>query len=370
MTARVGLIVNPVAGLGGSVALKGTDGEEIVRRALALGATPTAPARTERALARLTRARDRLTLVAAAGLMGGELAAGHAFATELVPTPGAEHTTAADTRVAAAEMERRRVELILYAGGDGTTRDIVDAVGTRVPILGIPTGVKMHSGTFARNPEAAGEVAADFLAALAPQLRDAEVLDVDESALRAGRLSTRLYGVARVPADRLRVQMPKTASHAPDGELAALCRALAAEHDGLVLYGPGTTNQQILSHLRVAGTLLGVDAVEDGALVGADLTERKLLALLDGRRARLVLGVVGGQGALLGRGNQQLGPEVLRRVGLDRIEIVAAAEKLLGLDPPALHVDTGDPELDRELAGYRRVRVGPARFLMINVSTL
>jgi predicted polyphosphate/ATP-dependent NAD kinase len=163
--------------------------------------------------------------------------------------------------------------------------------------------------------------------------------------------------------------MAKVASHSGDGELEDLCRALAAEHQGLVLYGPGTTTQRILAHLGVDGTLLGVDAVDAGRLVGADLGERGLLDLLAGRTARLVLGVVGGQGSLLGRGNQQLSPEVLRRIGLDRIEIVAAADKLLELDPAALHVDTGDPTLDRQLVGYRRVRVGPRRMLMMNVST-
>lgn len=366
---RLGLIVNPIAGLGGTVALKGTDGEETVRRALALGATPVAHSRTGRALTRLTCARDDVAIVAAAGSMGADLAGVHSFATEVVPTSGEATTSADDTRMAASEMTRRGVELILYAGGDGTTRDIVDVVGTRVPILGIPTGVKMQSGTFARNPESAAEVAVAFLAAREPQLEEAEVLDVDETALRHGRVSSRFYGVASVPADRVRVQAAKVASHARGGELEELCLALAAAHEGLVLYGPGTTTQRILTHLGIDGTLLGVDAVDDGRLVGADLGERELLDLLEGRTARLVLGVVGGQGSLLGRGNQQLSPEVLRRIGLDRIEIVAAADKLLELDPALLHVDTGDPTLDRQLIGYRRVRVGPRRTLMMNVSS-
>ena len=190
MSRRLGLIVNPVAGLGGRVGLKGTDGREIVLRALELGAQPVAPVRADRALARLERHREGITIVAGARAMGGDAAREHGFETETVDV--AEETSADDTRAAAAEMERRRVDLILYAGGDGTTRDIVDAVGTRVPILGIPTGVKMHSGVFATSPEAAGDLAASQF-----ELGEAEVMDIDEEALRDGRVSAQLYAVAR-----------------------------------------------------------------------------------------------------------------------------------------------------------------------------
>ncbi len=346
---RIGLIVNPIAGLGGRVGLKGTDGTEIVRRALELGAEPVAPARADRALARLERHRATLKIVAGARDMGGNAARGHGFETELVDV--AEETSAEDTRAVAAELERREVDLILYAGGDGTTRDIVDAVGTRVPILGIPTGVKMHSGVFATSPEAAGDLAASQF-----ELGEAEVMDIDEQALREGRVSAQLYGVATVPRDRARVQHPKAGSRPGDAALEALCRELATETAGLTLYGPGTTTRRILGHLGIEGTLLGIDAVEDGRLVGLDLREAQLLDLLDGRPARIVVSVVGGQGYVLGRGNQQLSPAVIRR---GELIVIASLAKLLALDPQRLLVDTGDVDLDRELSGYRRVRVAP-----------
>lgn len=369
MSRRLGLIVNPVAGLGGRVGLKGTDGPEIVRRALELGAQPVAPARAERALARLDRHRDGITIVAGARAMGSDAARDHGFATEVVAGSGSDETTADDTRAAAAEMERRKVELILYAGGDGTTRDIVDAVGTRVPILGIPTGVKMHSGVFATSPEAAADLAASHLARDGGELREAEVMDVDEDGLRAGRVSAVLYGVARVPRDRARVQGPKAASRPGDAALDALCRELGAEAStGLALFGPGTTTQRILAGMGIGGTLLGIDAVEDGRLAGRDLGEAELLELLDGRSARIVVSVVGGQGYVLGRGNQQLSPEVIRRAGLDNLVVVASLDKLLALDPPRLLVDTGDLGLDEELSGYRRVRVAPGHSVVFPVA--
>jgi predicted polyphosphate/ATP-dependent NAD kinase len=351
---RLGLIVNPVAGLGGRVGLKGTDGSEIVRRALELGAEPVAPARARRALARLERHRDAIAIVAGARAMGGDAARGHGFETELVEV--AEETSAEDTRAVATELERRQVDLILYAGGDGTTRDIVDAVGTRIPILGIPTGVKMHSGVFATSPEAAGDLAASRF-----ELGEAEVMDIDEAALREGRVTARLYGVATVPRDRVRVQHPKAGSRPGDAALEALCRELARETEGLTLYGPGTTTRRILAHLGIEGTPLGIDAVEDGRPAGLDLGEAQLLELLAGRRARVVVSVVGGQGYVLGRGNQQLSPVVLRRAGVENLVIVASLAKLAALDPPRLLVDTGDVALDGELSGYRRVRVAPGQ---------
>ncbi len=372
--ARVGLIVNPIAGMGGRVGLKGTDGAAALKRARELGATPVAAERTDRALARLERCRDQLTLIAAPAEMGAELAAARAFDTDVLPGRPRRGggTSAEDTRAAAAGLARRDVDLILFAGGDGTTRDIHDVVGDRLPILGIPTGVKMHSAVFATTPENAGDVAGSFVSAGSRALlREAEVVDVDEDALRAGTISTRLYGAARVPDDRLRVQAMKAGS-APSDEpdLDAVCCQIATTMDPRRVYvlGPGTTTRRVLRHLGLPKTLLGVDAVRGGRVIGADLGERELLELLGGESATLIVGVVGGQGALLGRGNQQLSPAVLGRIGVENIEVVAGLRKLLALDPPWLRVDTGDPELDATLAGYRRVHVAPNRTLVYKVA--
>lgn len=385
---RLGLLVNPIAGMGGRVALKGTDGEEALRIARERGATPVAPGRARRALGRL----DGIAILAAPGAMGAEVAAAAGFDVEttddaapsrttgggppaadgaapsrtapddLLATdrPGAGDTTAADTRAAVAEMLRRDVDLLLFAGGDGTARDIHDAIGSALPLVGVPTGVKMHSGVFAATPDAAAAAVAAFRRA-PTALREAEIADVDEDA------ATRLYGRALVPRQPALMLGPKAPSPVHDAALHALCREIAATMapGRLYLLGPGTTTAAI-----VPGTLLGVDAVRDGAVVAADLDEAGLLGLLDDAPdATLVLGVVGGQGSLLGRGNQQLSPRVLRRLGPERIEVVAAADKLLALNPPILRVDTGGDDLDRALSGHRRVRVAPGRTIVMKVST-
>jgi predicted polyphosphate/ATP-dependent NAD kinase len=202
-------------------------------------------------------------------------------------------------------------------------------------------------------------------------VREAEVLDIDEDAVRGDTISTRFYGAACVPDDRLRVQAAKLGA-VPSDELAleAVCAAVADALDPRRIYvlGPGTTMRRVLARLGLRKTLLGVDAVRAGCLLGADLGERELLELLGDEPATLLLGVVGGQGALLGRGNQQVSPAVLRRIGAANIEVIAGLRKLLALDPPLLHVDTGDPELDRALCGYRRIHVAPRRTVVYRVA--
>jgi predicted polyphosphate/ATP-dependent NAD kinase len=252
-------------------------------------------------------------------------------------------------------LRARGVDLLLFAGGDGTARDIHDAIGADLPVVGIPTGVKMHSGVFAATPAAAGQAAAAYLNRPG-ELQSADIADVDEDAAREDRVATRLYGEARVPRSPRHLLAAKAPSPPADAGLQALCEALRWL-PGVTLLGPGTTTARIRK-----GTLLGVDVLEGGELIATDLDERALLELA---ADRLVLGVVGGQGSLLGRGNQQLSPRVLRRIR--DLTIVAAADKLVQLD--CLRVDTGDDALDAQLSGYTRVHTAPGRTMVMRVST-
>lgn len=371
MNARpaLGLIVNPIAGMGGPLGFKGTDGEAVLAAALAAGAAPMALARTRRALVRLMMAGAAFDLLTAPGAMGGDAAREAGLPADEIGT-GGKQTSAADTREAAKAMARAGAALILFAGGDGTARDILEAVGNSVPVLGIPSGVKMQSAVFASGPEAAGEVAAAFLGG-AGRTRHAEIMDIDEDAVRAGRISPRLYGYALVPDAKGAMRGPKAgAAVEDDAELDAACARIAREADAgtLFIVGPGTTMRRLKSRLGADGSLLGVDAFQDGKLVAQDADERCLLALLDGRPARIAVGVVGGQGFLFGRGNQPISPAVIRRVGRENILVIAGAEKLLRLDPPGLRVDTGDLATDRALEGHWPVRTGPQRTMIVKVT--
>src|SRR5579871_2811975 len=293
---KIGLIVNPIAGMGGGVALKGTDGAEALALARARGAEPRAEARTVRALRRLAGSAPSAELVTVAGVMGETAAKAAGLSHDRVAWRPGSTTTAADTSEATREMKALGVGLILFAGGDGTARDILAAVGDAVPILGIPCGVKMHSAVFAVSPEAAGQLAALVAGDDAGRFawREGEVMDVDEDAVRAGRLSARLHGYARFPFERNLVQGPKAGGLPEDAALEALAAEIAEDMQKGVLYilGPGSTTKRILKHLALEGTLLGVDAVLDRELAGRDLTEEKLAPLLRGRRTQIIVSVV------------------------------------------------------------------------------
>jgi predicted polyphosphate/ATP-dependent NAD kinase len=355
---RAGLIVNPTAGMGGSVALKGTDGvaEEARRR----GAAPVSPRRAVRALAALRDAVPGTRLVTCAGAMGEDEARQTGAAVEAV-LPVAASTTAEDTRRAAARMLELGVDLLLFVGGDGTAADVYAAVGAQVPVVGVPAGVKMHSGVFATTPEAAGLLAARFLTNRATRLAAREVMDIDEELLRCGVLAPRLLGYLDVPDTGALTQHPKRRGPTDREARRALGQAVADELEpgALAAVGPGTTAGAVMEQFGLPHTLLGFDLIRDGALVAADVCERDLLEHAD--ELRVVLAPTGGQGALLGRGNQQLTPAVLRCIGPDRLRIVATRERLAALQGRPLLIDLDDADVGARLAGIWPVLVGPRR---------
>jgi predicted polyphosphate/ATP-dependent NAD kinase len=366
--ATLGLIVNPIAGMGGRVGLKGTDGPGTAARARALGATPLSPARAQAALAVVAeRLLGQIEVVTAPGTMGEDLVRAAGFAPRIVGRTGPDETTAGDTEAAAAAMADFGVDLLLFAGGDGTARNVCAAIGTRVPALGIPTGVKMHSAVYATHPRTAGELAARHLGGPPRPCREAEVMDIDEEAFRAGRVSARLYGTLLVPQERRLVQGLKSGSGGGDAsDLGGIAAEIAGRMgDGaLWIVGPGTTTRAIAERLGAPKTLLGVDLFSRGELVAADVTETQILAHLDhldhldGAPARIVVTPIGGQGYLFGRGNQQLSAEVIRRVGKANVVVVATTAKLAALRGEPFLVDTGEAEVDEGFAGYVRVVTG------------
>ena len=289
----------------------------------------------------------------------------------LIVDPPAGPTTAADTRRAAREMARRGVDLLLFAGGDGTARDILDAAGDTVTALGIPAGVKIHSAVFGATPREAGRAALAFLRDGTGATRMAEVMDVDEEAARRGIAAARLHGYLRVPDDTARLQAAKDGGvESGEGAVRSLAAAVAAIMRPGVTYvmGPGSTIAAVMDELGLPATLLGVDVVRDGRLLAADAGERQVLDLVDGADARIVVTVIGGQGHILGRGNQQISPRVVRTVGLDNIIVAATRDKLASIRGRPLRVDTGDPALDSALAGHTRVLTAPGQYAIHPIS--
>ena len=373
----IGLLVNPVAGLGGSLAMKGSDGSVVRERVATMTDEERARAqhRAGRALAPLQAVADHLHVLTVPGAMGEDAAreAGLDFSLLSEATNHDGLTSAEDTRLAAKALIEQGADLLVFAGGDGTARDVYDAVGDRFPVLGIPAGVKMHSGVFAVSPEAAGELLVMLARGGLVGMQAREVRDIDEEAFRGGVVRARFYGEMRVPGEGRYLQQTKVGGRESHELVAAEIAAWLAETmlpQTTYLIGPGSTTAAVMESLGLPNTLLGVDIVRDHQLIASDVDEAGILtALADAPAdAHIVVTAIGGQGHVFGRGNQQFSPDVIRRVGVDNITIVAAKSKITGLEGRPLLVDTNDPELDRMLAGLREVLTGYDDHILYRVS--
>ncbi|MGE5543843.1 MAG: ATP-NAD kinase family protein [Bacillota bacterium] len=368
MKKKLGLIVNPVAGMGGRVGLKGSDGEEIQKKARELGARPESPRRAMDALERLATIKDSIEIITYPDEMGEIEAKECGFEPIVIGSIVPGKTSAQDTINAAKEMAEQKVDLILFAGGDGTARNLFDALGnTDVPVIGIPAGVKIHSAVYATNSRNAGEVALMYLQGKIKKVQDSEVMDIDEDAFREGRVTARLYGYLKVPHEQRLVQNLK--SGRTEGEEAALNSIAdhvieSMEDNVLYIIGPGTTTRAVMDKLGLKNTLLGVDVILNQKLIANDVTESQLLDLINGKKAKIVVTVIGGQGYIFGRGNQQLSPRVLRAVGKENIMVIAPQTKLTALGNKPLLIDTGDYDVNSMLSGYYRVVTGYQRTVM------
>ena len=366
MREAIGLIVNPVAGMGGSVGLKGTDGA-MYKRALALSASPVTPKRTADLLSHI-RNRSKIELLVPPGKMGEDHVADLDIPSTVIGTLKGE-TSAKDTKDIAAEMLRRRVKLLIFVGGDGTARDIYDAVGLGVPVVAVPAGVKVFSSVFAVSAKAAAEMVDAFLDGT--DVTEEEVLDIDEEAFRNGRLASRLYGYLLVPDVREFLQAGKEASSVskPSEQTKREIAASVVKEmnpDTLYVLGPGTTVKSIADEVGVSKTLLGVDAISECKLVGTDLNEKAILELFERYKSRkIIVTPIGGNGFIFGRGSKQFTPKVIRQVGRENIIVVGTRDKLSRLE--CLRVDTGDLEVDGLLQGSMDVTVGNKEEMLVEI---
>lgn len=372
---HIGLIINPLAGLGGSLALKGSDGQELRELAVKMDACELhrAQDRAERALRLLCDKAGLLSFTCAAGGMGEDALRSLGFVPQVLGRDTAGLTSSDDTRSAARQLCDAGVDIIVFVGGDGTARDIYDVVGSAFPVLGVPAGVKMHSGVFALSPEAAGELLLQLLEGGLVGVRLQEVRDIDEEAFRQDVVRSRFYGEMQVPGEGRFLQHTKIGGRESQELVAAEIAAWVVEnmHKGCTyLVGPGSTTAAIMEELGLDNTLLGVDVLRDGQLLVSDADENALLEALRQAPAgaEIIVTAIGGQGHIFGRGNQQFSPAVIRAVGLDHIMLVASRSKIVSLEGRALLVDTNDPELDQELCGYYQVIAGYDDYILYRVA--
>ena len=371
---KLGLIVNPIAGMGGRVGLKGSDGADLVAEAKLLGAVPESPKRALEALKIVSKIKNEIEVLTYPKEMGEDVAMESGITPSVVGSIEIGKTTSEDTQRAASDLRNFGVDMLLFAGGDGTARDIYKSIGhtKEITVLGIPAGVKMHSAVFAVNSRSAGEIAVDFLTSQSPKVRDAEVMDIDEISFRKGTIAARLYGYLQIPEGKRFMQSAKSGGSETEKQtiqgIASDLRK-SVERDCMYIYGPGTTTRDILAEFGLEKTLLGVDVVLGGRIISKDVNELELIRLIEERKRKsmIVVTVIGQQGYIFGRGNRQISPEIISRVGRESIVVVASKEKLASLDGKPLLVDTGSEEVDKMLSGYIRVTTGYADYVVYKV---
>jgi predicted polyphosphate/ATP-dependent NAD kinase len=372
MNSKIGFVVNPIAGMGGRVGLKGTDG--VLKEAIKLGAKPVAPRKAEETLKEYLSnylTKDEVQWFTCSGEMGAdELKKAGVKKIEIAYKISDKGTSTEDTKNACKKLLEKNVDLILFCGGDGTARDIFEIVDKKIPILGIPSGVKMHSGVFGINTIATAKMLHEFVNK-SLTIGDVEIMDLDEELYRKGEWNIRLFGIAKGIVEPTYVQVGKTIYESvSDDEIKDeltehIMDEMEKNSDFLFLLGSGGTIDYIARKMGLDNTLLGIDAVYNKKLVAKDLNEKGILNLLEKYpKVKIILSPIGAQGFILGRGNLQLSPQVIKKIGVDNIIVISTPSKLSST--PFIRVDTGDKELDRLFAekelmmvviGYRLSRV-------------
>lgn len=363
---KIGVLINPLAGIGGPAGMKGSDRPEALSRAKELGLISQSAKRTTDVFSKVKlQFRGDAQFLSAPGSMGADALIEAGLQPKVIGHIGSE-TSASDTERIAAELVSAGVDLLIFAGGDGTARNILRAVGPDTLAFGIPTGVKMHSSVFALHPSAAAQLILAFLQGKTSGSHLEEVVDLDESKYASGQVETTLYGLMRVPSAPGLLQNLKSGRGSSDQESTMAIGQQTAEmirQDAEHLYavGAGTTTAAVKRMLEgdsASFTLLGVDVYARERCILRDATAPDLEKLSLGGSLKIVISPIGGQGYLFGRGNQQFSPQVLRAVGKSAITVICPPGKLSSLRQKPFLVDTGDETLDASLRGYIRVKVG------------
>lgn len=382
---KLGFIINPIAGIGGSVALKGSDGME--KHALALGAKPQANNRAKQALEVLQPYLNNIVIYTANDQMGEHCAKGLGFSVEVVYHSASNSTKSEDSKLAAEAILSNDVDILLFAGGDGTARDIANVILNdndvqAAPVLGIPAGCKIHSGVYAITPKASGRIIELMVTKELVTLTTGDVMDIDEELFRQGIVKAKWYSELNIPSELRYVQAVKSGGIENDELVlqdisANVIEAMNENDDEQYVIGSGSTTAFLMQELGLDNTLLGVDIVEEFEVAATDVTEEKLYKAITEHSGmtKLIITLIGGQGHVFGRGNQQLSPRIIRAIiaqagGTNNIIILATKAKLTALTNKPLISDTGDSELDLQLSGLMQITTGYKDTVLYPLSNL
>jgi len=367
---KLGLVINPFAGVGGRVGLKGSDGEQIREQALSLGGLKLAGEKTKNCLNQFAGHFSKIEVYTVSADMGADVCAEVGLDAQVL-YQATEPSSESDTKNAVKILQQQNLDLLLFVGGDGTARNVFEVYDEHQAVLGVPAGVKIHSGVYAISAEAAGLLVRDLIEGKMLSLIEADVVDIDEQAFRQGQVKARKYGYLQIPSSLQYVQAVK---HGNQEVEELVLDDIAAEviesmqDDTYYVIGSGTTCAVIMQQLGLENTLLGSDIIYQGSLIQSDAVEKDLLELLSRNvKVIFIITIIGGQGHILGRGNHQISPEVIKQAGWKNFQLIATKSKLNDLDGRPLLVDTGDVELDHQLFGSKKVITGYRDYVLYSV---
>ena len=373
---RIGVLVNPDAGLGGKLGLKGSDGQADIARSM--GAEDRSGPRMEKMLIYFSSIdrTENIEWVTSDGRMGSDWFPNN-FSDKVESIHSSKgKTSASDTCDLVKQLLESKIDVLIYGGGDGTTRDIVRNLQENncpeLPIIGVPSGVKMHSGCFATSPKAAAEVLSSWIRGDL-LVSNTEVLDLDEEKYRQGKWIVKLYAEAMTPNSPKWMQGSKELIQTDSEEeiiqgISEHIFESLVEEDRMIIWGSGGTLRTIGKMLNFNLTTLGIDITVGKSQIATDVNEQQITQHIQSHSGiiSLLLSPMGGQGFLIGRGNLQLSPKVIRMIGIENIIGIVTPSKLLSVRK--LRIDSGDDELDSEFSelkymkviqGYRTTRIIP-----------
>jgi len=374
---KLGLIINPYAGIGGRVGLKGSDGEQIRAKALELGGLKLAEDKAKNCFMQFESAFSGIEVYTVSGEMGEDLCqklSSHSKLTYQILYQATEPSSETDTKKAVDILQKQNLDLLLFVGGDGTARDIFEICDEHQTALGVPAGVKIHSGVYAISAEAAGLLILDLIEGKMLSVISADVMDIDENAFRQGKVRAKNYGELQIPASLQYVQAVKQGNQEIEelvlDDIAA--EVIESMHDdAYYVIGSGTTCAAIMQQLGLDNTLLGSDIIYQEKIFKADAVEKDLLELLEsGANLKFVMTLIGGQGHIIGRGNHQISPQVIKLAGWNNFQIIATKSKLKTLKGRPLLVDSGDISLDHQLKGLKKVITGYRDYVLYPVGSI
>lgn len=370
---KLGLVINPFAGIGGRVGLKGSDGEQVKEKALSLGGLKLAGEKTKNCLNQFAEHFSNIEVYTVSSEMGADVCTEVGLEFQVI-YQAIEPSSESDTKNAVKILQQQNLDLLLFVGGDGTARNVFEVYDEHQAVLGIPAGVKIHSGVYAISAEAAGLLVRDLIEGKMLSLIEADVVDIDEQAFREGKVKARKYGYLQIPSSLQYVQSVKNGNQEVEELVLDDIAAEVVESmqdDTYYVIGSGTTCAAIMQQLGLENTLLGSDIIYQESLVQSDAVEKDLLELLNRDvKVIFIITIIGGQGHILGRGNHQISPEVIKRAGWKSFQLIATKSKLNDLDGRPLLVDTGDVELDHQLFGSKKVITGYRDFVLYPIGVL